>query len=131
MIFYQYKSNKKYAESEKILTKYLLPVYQKFSNSNHIFKKYPHLKTESRIKLCTLKIMKSLEEAELLSKNENENNWNREKFLDELKLEKIDLDYNTIHSEIIENIIVNEDDSGISDIEIEEKEKIKKIFQIQ
>ena len=132
MIFYQFKSNHKYAESEKILTKYLLPVYQKFSNNNQIFKKYPDLKIESRIKVCTMKIMKSLEEAEILSKNEKLDNYEREKFIDELELEKIDLDYNIIHSEILENIIIKEDDSGISDLDIDNEEKSKSnIFQIQ
>ena len=90
------------------MVKYLLPVYQKFSNHKQIFKKYPYLKLESRIKICTLKIMKSLEDAEVLSKSENSenlNSMNREKFYDELELEKIDLDYNSIHSEILENII--------------------------
>ena len=77
-----------------------------------------------------MKIMKSLEEAEKLSKNENHNDYNREKFIDELELEKVDLDYNTIHSEILENIIINEDDSGISDLDIDNEEKPKsKIFQ--
>lgn len=77
--------------------------------------------------------MKSLEEAEMLSKNENNsNNLVREKFVDEIMLEKYDLDFNTIHSEILENIIVNENDSGISDLEISKEKKNKKeIFQIQ
>lgn len=77
--------------------------------------------------------MKSLEEAEMLCKNENNsNNLGREKFDDELMLEKYDLDYNTIHSEILENIIVNENDSGISDLEINKEEKNRnEIFQIQ
>ena len=132
MIFYEYKSKHKISESEKILSKYLLPVYQRFSNHKQIFKKYPYLTLDSRIKLCTLKIMKSLEDAELLSKNENSNNWKREKYFDELELEKIDLDYNTIHSEILENIILDENDSGISDLDNKDKEKNKKnIFQIQ
>ena len=77
--------------------------------------------------------MKSLEEAEMLCKNENNsNNLGREKFDDELMLEKYDLDYNTIHSEILENIIVNENYSGISDLEINKEEKNRnEIFQIQ
>ena len=134
MVFYEYKSKQKYAESEKILSKYLYPVYQKFSNHKQIFNKYPYLTSDSRIKICTLKIMKSLEEAEKLCKNENiiTNNLGREKFDDELMLEKYDLDFNTIHSEILENIIVNENDSGISDLEINKEEKNKnEIFQIQ
>ena len=134
MVFYEYKSKQKYAESEKILSKYLYPVYQKFSNHKQIFKKYPYLTSDSRIKICTLKIMKSLEEAEKLCKNENinTNNFRREKFDDELMLEKYDLNFNTIHSEILENIIVNENDSGISDLEISKEEKNKnEIFQIQ
>ena len=134
MVFYEYKSKQKYAESEKILSKYLYPVYQKFSNHKQIFNKYPYLTLDSRIKICTLKIMKSLEEAEKLCKNENinTNNLGREKFDDELMLEKYDLDFNTIHSEILENIIVNENDSGISDLEISKEEKNKnEIFQIQ
>ena len=133
LVFYEYKSKQKYAESEKILSKYLYPVYQKFSNHKQIFNKYPYLTLDSRIKVCTLKIMKSLEEAEILCKNENNaNNLGREKFDDELMLEKYDLDYNTIHSEILENIIVNENDSGISDLEINKEEKNKnEIFQIQ
>ena len=133
MVFYEYKARQKYAESEKILSKYLYPVYQKFSNHKQIFYKYPYLTRDSRIKLCTLKIMKSLEEAEMLCKNENNsNNLGREKFDDELMLEKYDLDYNTIHSEILENIIVNENYSGISDLEINKEEKNRnEIFQIQ
>ena len=80
-----------------------------------------------------MKIMKSLEEAEKLSKNENHNDYNREKFIDELELEKVDLDYNTIHSEILENIIINEDDSGISDLDIDNNEEKPKsnFFQIK
>lgn len=79
-----------------------------------------------------MKIMKSLEEAEILSKNEKLNNYNRDKLTDELELEKIDLDYNTIHSEILENIIISENDSGISDLDIDEQEKSKNnIFEIQ
>jgi len=132
LIFYQYKSRQKFSESEKILVQYLLPVYQKFSNHKQIFKKYPYLTLDSRIKVYTMKIMKSLEDAELLSKGENSNNIDRDKFYDELELEKIDLDYNAIHSEILENIIIDENDSGISDLDVSREESIKKeLFQIQ
>ena len=79
-----------------------------------------------------MKIMKSLEDAELLSKGENSNNLDRDKFYDELELEKIDLDYNAIHSEILENIIIDENDSGISDLDDSQEESTKKeLFKIQ
>ena len=75
--------------------------------------------------------MKNLENAKLLSKTEETNNRYGEKFKDELELQSIDLDYDTIHSEILENIIFDENDSGLSDFDTtEEEESKKKIFEI-
>ena len=78
-----------------------------------------------------MKIMKNLENAKLLCENENTNDREGEKFIDELELQTIDLDYDTIHSEILDNIIFDENDSGLSDFDItEEEESKKKIFEI-
>ena len=79
-----------------------------------------------------MKIMKNLELAKLLSENEITNDNIREKFNDELELQSIDLDYDTIHSVILENIIFDENDSGLSDFDTnEEKDSSKnKIFDI-
>ena len=77
--------------------------------------------------------MKNLENAKLLCKSENTNNREGEKFNDELELQTIDLDYDTIHSEILDNIIFDENDSGLSDFDTTEEEKQnqqKKIFEI-
>ena len=76
--------------------------------------------------------MKNLEFAKWLSKNEITNNNIREKSNDELELQSIDLDYDTIHSEILENIIFDEDDSGLSDFGSNEEKKNSKneIFNI-
>ena len=77
--------------------------------------------------------MKNLENAKLLCKNENTNNREGEKYNDELELQTIDLDYDTIHSEILDNIIFDENDSGLSDFDTTEEEKQnqqKKIFEI-
>ena len=92
------------AESEKIFSKYLLPVHQKFASTT-FFKQFPCLTLEAKIKIYTMKVMKNLENAKLLCKTEETNNRNGEKFKDELALKSIDLDYDTIHSEILENII--------------------------
>ena len=80
-----------------------------------------------------MKIMKNLEYAKSLSENEITNNIIREKFNDELLLQSIDLDYDTIHSEILENIIFDDDDSGLSDFGTNEEENENsknKIFNI-
>ena len=76
--------------------------------------------------------MKNLEYAKWLSKNEITNDNIREKFNDELDLQSIDLDYDTIHSEILENIIFDENDSGLSDFDSNDEEKKSKneIFNI-
>ena len=77
--------------------------------------------------------MKNLENAKLLCKNENTNNREGEKYNDELELQTIDLDYDTIHSEILDNIIFDENESGLSDFDTTEEEKQnqqKKIFEI-
>ena len=75
--------------------------------------------------------MKNLENAKLLCEYENTNNREGEKFIDELELQTIDLDYDTIHSEILDNIIFDENDSGLSDFDTtEEEESKKKIFEI-
>ena len=122
----------KFAESEKIFSKYLLPVHQRFSNHATLFKQFPNLTIELKIKLYTFKIMKNLELAKWLSKNEITNDNIREKFNDELDLQSIDLDYDTIHSEILENIIFDENDSGLSDFGSNDEEKKSKneIFNI-
>ena len=118
------------AESEKIFSKYLLPVHQKFASTT-FFKQFPCLTLEAKIKIYTMKVMKNLENAKLLCKTEETNNRNGEKFKDELALKSIDLDYDTIHSEILENIIFDENDSGLSDFDTnEEEESKKKIFEI-
>ena len=55
--------------------------------------------------------MKTLEIAKELSTSETPKN-----FYDS-KLQSCDLDYETIHSELLENLIIDENDSGISDFE--------------
>ena len=122
----------KFAESEKVFSKYILPVHQRFSNHATLFKQFPNLTIELKIKLYTFKIMKNLELAKWLSKNEITNDNIREKFNDELDLQSIDLDYDTIHSEILENIIFDENDSGLSDFDSNDEEKKSKneIFNI-
>ena len=132
-MFYQLQQKNKFAESEKIFTKYILPVHQKFSNHITFFKQFPCLTLEAKIKIYTLKVMKNLENAKCLCKNEYTNEREGEKFLDELELQKIDLDYDTIHSEILDNIIFDENDSGLSDFDSKEDEIEKqehKIFEI-
>ena len=49
-----------------------------------------------------------------------------------MELKSIDLDYETIHSEILENIIFDENDSGLSDLDTfeTEEDQQKKIFEI-
>ena len=76
--------------------------------------------------------MKNFDDAKILCENEKIDNKEKEKFFeDEQKLQEIDLDYDTIHSEILENIILDENDSGISDLETTEKYCSKKrIFEI-
>ena len=119
------------AESEKIFSKYLLPVHQKFSNHITLFKQFPCLTLEAKIKIYTLKVMKNLENAKGLCKYENTNEKQSEKYPDELELQTIDLDYDTIHSEILDNIIFDENDSGLSDFDsTEEENEKKKIFNI-
>ena len=133
LIFYQLQKNNKIPESEKIFSKFLLPVHQKFSNHITFFKQFPCLTIEAKIKIYTLKVMKNLENAKILCKYESQNERKGEKFSDEIDLQTIDLDYDTIHSEILENIIFDENDSGISDFEShdeDEKEQEKKIFEI-
>ena len=110
-------------------------MHQKFSNHITLFKQFPCLTIEAKIKIYTLKVINNLENAKNLSEYEKKNERKREKFSDELDLQTIDLDYETIHSEILENIILDENDSGISDFDSsdeEEKEKNqeKKIFEI-
>ena len=106
-------------------------MHQKFSNHTTLFKQFPCLTLEAKIKIYTMKIMKNLENAKLLCENENTNDREGEKFVDELELQTIDLDYDTIHSEILDNIIFDENDSGLSDFDTtEEEESKKKIFEI-
>ena len=70
--------------------------------------------------------MRNLEDAKWLSKEEITNNREDEKYKDEIALQTIDLDYDTIHSEILENIILDENDSAISDFDTKEEENPKK-----
>ena len=78
--------------------------------------------------------MKNLENAKILCENERTNDGQREKYEDELELQTIDLDYETIHSEILENIIVDQNDSGVSDFDTNDEDNNKnpkeKIFEI-
>ena len=152
MRFYQLQKDRKYEESEKIFSKFLLPIHQRFSNHKVLFRQFPCLTLETKIKLYTLKVLKNLEDAKYLSKTEKGENGNI-KISDEIYLENndidyetlnteisalhsIDLDYETIHSEILENIILDENDSGISDFDDKEEEqkddkgKQEKIFNI-
>ena len=152
MRFYQLQKDRKYEESEKIFSKFLLPIHQRFSNHKVLFRQFPCLTLETKIKLYTLKVLKNLEDAKYLSKTEKGENGNI-KISDEIYLENndidyetlnseisalhsIDLDYETIHSEILENIILDENDSGISDFDDKEeeqkdgKEKQERIFNI-
>ena len=108
----------------------MLPVHEKFSDHKSLFKKFPCLTIEAKIKIYTLKVLRNLENAKLLCKYENSNAQNYEKTEDELHLKTINLDYETIHSEILENIIFDENDSGISDFESEDEENKNKIFEV-
>ena len=110
-------------------------MHQKFSNHITLFKQFPCLTIEAKIKIYTLKVMKNLENAKSLSQFERKSETNGEKFSDELALQAIDLDYESIHSEILENIIFDENDSGISDFdstdeEEKEQKEEKRIFEI-
>jgi len=150
--FYQLQKDKKYEESEQIFSKFLLPIHQRFSNHKVLFRQFPCLTLEAKIKLYTLKILKNLEDAKYLSKTEKSENDNM-KLTDEIYLQNndidnealnteisalhsINLDYETIHSEILENIILDENDSGVSDFDDYEEEpkddnqKQDKIFNI-
>ena len=72
-----------------------------------------------------------MEEAKFLCEKEIIKVSEREKTDDELELQSIDLDYETIHSEILKNIVLNEDDSGLSDFdEKRNEENQKKVFEI-
>ena len=61
--------NNQIEESEKIFSKFLLPVHQKFSNHTTLFKQFPCLTLEAKIKIYTFKVMKNLENAKLLCQN--------------------------------------------------------------
>ena len=124
--------NKKFEESEKIFNKYLFPIHQKFLNHTIYFKKLPELTSNAKINLYTLRIMKDLEKAKDLCLDENTKYNEEGKINDEKDLKKIDLDYETIHSEILNSINFAENDSGLSDFGDEEEENPKKkIFEIE
>ena len=75
--------------------------------------------------------MENLKEAKFLCQKEKINDTGREKYDDELELQSIDLDYETIHSEILKNIVLNENDSGLSDFDEKRYEdNQKKVFEI-
>ena len=131
-MFFQYQKNKNFEESEKVFTKYLLPVHQRFSSHKALFKQFPCLALETKIKIYTMKVIKNFEKAKNLSENENTkfeqiqiseeflktNDIDYENVKNEIsELQSIDLDYETIHSEILENIIFDENESGLSDFD--------------
>ena len=126
------QKNNKIKESEKIFSKFILPVHQKFVTHTTLFKKFPSLALETKIKVYTLKVLNNLENAKCLCQNENINDNGREKFEDELELQTIDLDYDTIHSEILDNIYFDENDSGLSDFDAKGEcdNHKKKVFEI-
>ena len=132
LIFYQLQKNNRIEESEKIFSKIILPIHQKFSNHIALFKKYPLLTLEVKINIYTHKVLKNLENAKNLCQKEEAINIDGEKLNEELELKSIDLDYETIHSEILENIIFDENDSGLSDLDTfeAEEDQQKKIFEI-
>ena len=145
-MFYQFQKNKNFEESEKIFSKFLLPIHQRFSNHKALFKQFPCLTLATKIKLYTIKVIKNFEEAKFLSENENSkfeqiklsdeflqtNDIDYENIKNEInELERLNLDYETIHSEILENIIFDENESGLSDFdeketELEEDQKANK-----
>ena len=131
-MFFQYQKNKNFEESEKVFTKYLLPIHQRFSSHKALFKQFPCLALETKIKIYTMKVIKNFEKAKNLSENENTkfeqiqiseeflktNDIDYENVKNEIsELQSIDLDYETIHSEILENIIFDENESGLSDFD--------------
>ena len=138
MAFFEFEKNKRYEESEKIFSKFLLPIHQRFSSHKTLFKHFPCLTLEAKIKLYTIKVLKNFEDAKFLSESEKGEDdrikLSDEKFLEtndidyentqkEIReLQKVDLDYETIHSEILENIIFEENESGLSDFD--EKEEL-------
>ena len=88
-----------------------------------------------------MKVLKNLENAKFLSKDEScteidlpTNDIDDETLNLEISgLKEADLDYETIHAEILENIIFDENDSGLSDFtcnEDDEENKQDKIFDI-
>ena len=93
---------------------------------------------EAKIKLYTIKVLKNFEDAKFLSESEKGEDdrikLSDEKFLEtndidyentqkEIReLQKVDLDYETIHSEILENIIFEENESGLSDFDEKEEQ---------
>ena len=92
-----------------------------------------------------MKVLKNFEDAKFLSKSENGENerfkLSDESFLQTNEIDKdnlnselsdlksIDLDYETIHSEILENIIFDENDSGLSDFEEKKVEPEEELEQ--
>ena len=138
MAFFEFEKNKRYEESEKIFSKFLLPIHQRFSSHKTLFKHFPCLTLEAKIKLYTIKVLKNFEDAKFLSESEKGEDdrikLSDEKFLEtndidyentqkEIReLQKVDLDYETIHSEILENIIFEENESGLSDFDEKEEQ---------
>jgi len=138
LAFFEFEKNKRYEESEKIFSKFLLPIHQRFSSHKTLFKHFPCLTLEAKIKLYTIKVLKNFEDAKFLSESEKGEDdrikLSDEKFLEtndidyentqkEIReLQKVDLDYETIHSEILENIIFEENESGLSDFDEKEEQ---------
>ena len=138
MAFFEFEKNKRYEESEKIFSKFLLPIHLRFSSHKTLFKHFPCLTLEAKIKLYTIKVLKNFEDAKFLSESEKGEDdtikLSDEKFLEtndidyentqkEIReLQKVDLDYETIHSEILENIIFEENESGLSDFDEKEEQ---------
>ena len=98
-MFFQLQKSKRYKESEEIFSKFLLPIHQRFSNHLAIFKQFPCLTLETKIILYSIKILKNLEDAKLLSKSENGEN-ERIKLSDESFLQTNDIDLDNVNNEI-------------------------------
>lgn len=109
----------------------MLPVYQKFSNVHTAYiKSKSGLTLEERIQICSDKILHTLENAKELSIDER----NEGHGIDESEFSSIDLDYETIHTEILENMILSENESGLSDFDEDnygeyDEEENKKFFE--
>ena len=101
-MFFQYQKNKNFEESEKVFTKYLLPVHQRFSSHKALFKQFPCLALETKIKIYTMKVIKNFEKAKNLS--ENENTKFEQIQISEEFLKTNDIDYENVKNEQAEKL---------------------------